>query len=252
MNISISPPSSSPPAAPDLNFATKPDLELRPVVAAARRGVIDGAFAVLDALAHADQGLGLTALARASGLAKTSVLGSAAAPRPRLHRICADHGHIVVDRLRPAQPVRRSVPLHRANPAGTSKLRAELNELPPGRVAHPAAASDLRSGQPDPASQHRSRPASLRLRPGLAGATRRSGESVSVNPFDDDGSFLVLVNDEEQHSLWPAFADVPAGWRVVYGEADRAACLDYIEQNWPDIRPKSLRERLAEGRGVNK
>ena len=71
---------------------------------------------------------------------------------------------------------------------------------------------------------------------------------MSINPFDDDNaSFLVLVNDEEQHSLWPTFADVPAGWRVVYGEADRAACLDYIEQNWTDIRPKSLRERLAEG-----
>ncbi|BCO33660.1 MbtH family protein [Mycobacterium heckeshornense] len=67
---------------------------------------------------------------------------------------------------------------------------------------------------------------------------------MSVNPFDDDnGSFFVLVNDEEQHSLWPSFADVPAGWRVVYGEADRAACLDYIEHNWTDIRPKSLRER---------
>ena len=80
-------------------------------------------------------------------------------------------------------------------------------------------------------------------------STRRLGESVSINPFDDDdGSFFVLVNDEEQHSLWPVFADVPAGWRVVYGEADRAACLDYIEQNWTDIQQKSLRERLAEGR----
>jgi uncharacterized protein YbdZ (MbtH family) len=80
-------------------------------------------------------------------------------------------------------------------------------------------------------------------------SARGSGELVSINPFDDDnGSFFVLVNDEEQHSLWPTFADVPAGWRVVYGEADRAACLDYIEQNWPDIRPKSLRERLAAGR----
>jgi uncharacterized protein YbdZ (MbtH family) len=81
-------------------------------------------------------------------------------------------------------------------------------------------------------------------------STGRSGESVSINPFDDDdGSFFVLVNDEEQHSLWPAFAGVPVGWRVVYGEADRAACLDYIEQNWTDIRPKSLRERLAASRG---
>ena len=74
--------------------------------------------------------------------------------------------------------------------------------------------------------------------------------TVSINPFDDDnGNFFVLVNDEEQHSLWPTFADVPAGWRVVYGEADRAACLDYIEQNWPDIRPRSLRERLTAGPG---
>ncbi|UBV02989.1 MbtH family protein, partial [Mycobacterium avium subsp. hominissuis] len=72
---------------------------------------------------------------------------------------------------------------------------------------------------------------------------------MSINPFDDDnGSFFVLVNDEEQHSLWPAFADVPAGWRVVHGEADRAACLEYIEQHWPDIRPKSLRDKLATGR----
>jgi uncharacterized protein YbdZ (MbtH family) len=72
---------------------------------------------------------------------------------------------------------------------------------------------------------------------------------VSVNPFDDDnGSFFVFVSDEARHTLWPVFADVPSGWRVVYGEADRAACLDYIQQNWPDIRPKSLRERPAESR----
>jgi uncharacterized protein YbdZ (MbtH family) len=48
----------------------------------------------------------------------------------------------------------------------------------------------------------------------------------------DNGSFFVLVNDDEQHSLWPAFADDPAGWRVVYGKPERAACLDYIEQSW--------------------
>jgi hypothetical protein len=44
---------------------------------------------------------------------------------------------------------------------------------------------------------------------------------VSINPFDhDNGNFFVLINDE-QHSLWPTFADVPAGWRMVYGEEDR-------------------------------
>jgi glycopeptidolipid biosynthesis protein len=75
---------------------------------------------------------------------------------------------------------------------------------------------------------------------------------MSTNPFDDDnGTFFVLVNDEEQHSLWPTFSDVPAGWRVVYGEATRAECLDYAEQNWPDIRPKSLRESVAARRSAD-
>ena len=75
---------------------------------------------------------------------------------------------------------------------------------------------------------------------------------MSINPFDDDnGRFFVLVNDEEQHSLWPTFAEVPASWRMVYGEAGRATCLDYIEQNWPDTRPESLRERLAAGRAFD-
>jgi glycopeptidolipid biosynthesis protein len=71
---------------------------------------------------------------------------------------------------------------------------------------------------------------------------------MSVHPFDDDsGSFLAPVNDEEQHRRWPTFADMPAGWRVGFGEAARAACLDYIEKCWTDIRPGTLRERLAAG-----
>lgn len=70
---------------------------------------------------------------------------------------------------------------------------------------------------------------------------------MSTNPFDDDnGAFFVLVNDEDQHSLWPVFADIPAGWRVVHGEASRAACLDYVEKNWTDLRPKNLRDAMAE------
>ena len=69
---------------------------------------------------------------------------------------------------------------------------------------------------------------------------------MSANPFDDEeGRFFVVVNDEEQHSLWPAFAEVPAGWRVVFGEASRAECLEYVERNWTDLRPRSLREAMA-------
>ncbi|MFI6084253.1 MbtH family protein [Streptomyces sp. NPDC051217] len=71
---------------------------------------------------------------------------------------------------------------------------------------------------------------------------------MSSNPFDDvDGRFCVLVNEEEQHSLWPSFAEVPAGWRVVFGENGRQQCLDFVDQNWTDLRPKSLREAMAAG-----
>jgi MbtH protein len=65
---------------------------------------------------------------------------------------------------------------------------------------------------------------------------------VSTNPFDaDDGRFYVLVNDEEQHSLWPAFAEIPDGWRLAFGDASRDECVQFVEQNWSDMRPKSLR-----------
>jgi uncharacterized protein YbdZ (MbtH family) len=63
-----------------------------------------------------------------------------------------------------------------------------------------------------------------------------------MNPFDDEtGEFLVLRNDEGQHSLWPSFAAVPAGWESVFGVATREACVSYINENWTDIRPASLR-----------
>lgn len=64
-----------------------------------------------------------------------------------------------------------------------------------------------------------------------------------TNPFDDDnGRFYALVNDEGQYSLWPTFAEVPAGWRIVFGEDSRQACLDHIEATWTDMRPRSLVE----------
>jgi MbtH protein len=62
-----------------------------------------------------------------------------------------------------------------------------------------------------------------------------------TNLFDDEtGSYRVLVNGENQHSLWPAAIAVPVGWAVVYGPASRADCLDYIEASWTDLRPLSL------------
>ncbi|MEG8184400.1 MbtH family protein [Nocardia terpenica] len=73
---------------------------------------------------------------------------------------------------------------------------------------------------------------------------------MSNNPFDDEsGRFYVLINDEEQYSLWPTFADVPEGWQVIFGEDSRENCMEYVEQNWVDMRPKSLREAMADPRG---
>ncbi|WP_433389485.1 MbtH family protein [Micromonospora sp. KLBMP9576] len=66
-----------------------------------------------------------------------------------------------------------------------------------------------------------------------------------MNPFDDpEGTFVVLVNDEDQHSLWPETIDLPAGWRVVHEPDTRAACLEYVEENWTDLRPRSARETV--------
>ncbi|MFG2718581.1 MbtH family protein [Streptomyces sp. NPDC048416] len=62
-----------------------------------------------------------------------------------------------------------------------------------------------------------------------------------TNPFEDnDAGYYVLVNDEGQHSIWPVFIDVPRGWTTVHGQDTRQSCLDHIERNWTDMRPKSL------------
>jgi len=65
--------------------------------------------------------------------------------------------------------------------------------------------------------------------------------AMATNPFEDpDAKYLVLINDEGQHSLWPVFADVPDGWKVIFGEDGRQECLEFIEKNWTDMRPNSL------------
>jgi len=67
-----------------------------------------------------------------------------------------------------------------------------------------------------------------------------------TNPFEDeDGRYLVLVNDEGQHSLWPASLDVPAGWTVAYPGGSRQDALAYVEASWTDMRPRSLAAEMA-------
>jgi MbtH protein len=67
-----------------------------------------------------------------------------------------------------------------------------------------------------------------------------------TNPFDDpDGTYVVLVNDEGQHCLWPATTRVPAGWSVGHGPAGRDACADHVKAHWTDLRPRSLAAALS-------
>ncbi len=59
--------------------------------------------------------------------------------------------------------------------------------------------------------------------------------------FDDTETFLVVVNHEEQYSIWLADREPPAGWRAPGFTGTRQECLDHIDQVWTDMRPLSTR-----------
>jgi MbtH protein len=59
-----------------------------------------------------------------------------------------------------------------------------------------------------------------------------------------DGTLKVVVNDEEQYSIWPVERANPPGWRDAGQTGTKAECLAYIERVWTDMRPRSLREAL--------
>lgn len=57
--------------------------------------------------------------------------------------------------------------------------------------------------------------------------------------------FHVVVNHEEQYSLWPARKPLPPGWKPTFGPDEREACLAHIRAVWTDLRPLSLRKSMA-------
>jgi MbtH protein len=63
---------------------------------------------------------------------------------------------------------------------------------------------------------------------------------------DDDATTLyrVVMNHEEQYSIWPADRDMPAGWREAGKTGTKPECLAFVEEHWTDMRPKSLRDRM--------
>jgi len=64
----------------------------------------------------------------------------------------------------------------------------------------------------------------------------------------DDIEVKVVINDEEQYSIWPADRANPAGWHDVGPHGTKSECLDYIETVWTDMRPASLRAAMDGGR----
>jgi MbtH protein len=65
----------------------------------------------------------------------------------------------------------------------------------------------------------------------------------------DDTIYRVVVNHEEQYSIWPAHKPLPPGWHDANKSGTKDECLDHIEVVWTDMRPLSLRKRMAADRG---
>ncbi len=64
---------------------------------------------------------------------------------------------------------------------------------------------------------------------------------------EDQLIYKVVVNDEEQYSIWFADKDLPPGWKEPGKEGPKSECLAYIEEVWTDMRPLSLRKAMADG-----
>lgn len=63
---------------------------------------------------------------------------------------------------------------------------------------------------------------------------------------DEDRTYAVVLNDEEQYSIWPADREPPAGWRREGTVGLKAECLAHIDRVWTDMRPLSLRKAMQE------
>ncbi|GAA2646714.1 MbtH family NRPS accessory protein [Dactylosporangium fulvum] len=61
---------------------------------------------------------------------------------------------------------------------------------------------------------------------------------------DDTRRYTVVVNDEEQYSIWPEGRDIPAGWRDAGFSGPKEECLAHVNEVWTDMRPLSLRRQL--------
>lgn len=66
-------------------------------------------------------------------------------------------------------------------------------------------------------------------------------EVTGRTPAAERVIYRVVVNEEEQYSIWPFDRELPSGWRDTGKSGDRQACLDYVREIWTDMRPLSVR-----------
>ena len=66
----------------------------------------------------------------------------------------------------------------------------------------------------------------------------------SDTDYEDTITYRVVINHEEQYSIWPADREIPAGWTDVGRAGSKTECLDYIEEVWTDMRPLSVRKQM--------
>jgi MbtH protein len=62
----------------------------------------------------------------------------------------------------------------------------------------------------------------------------------------EDVPYVVVINEEEQYSIWPEGREIPAGWRAVGKSGTKDECLAYVEEVWTDMRPLSLRRQMEQ------
>jgi MbtH protein len=67
---------------------------------------------------------------------------------------------------------------------------------------------------------------------------------MTATDTDDETIYDVVINHEEQYSIWPAGREIPLGWTAVGTTGPKQQCLDYISKVWTDMRPLSLRRQM--------
>ena len=67
---------------------------------------------------------------------------------------------------------------------------------------------------------------------------------MSESLFDDESiPFVIIINEQQQHSIWQETLTVPAGWSPIQEPMSRQKCMNWLERNWTDLRPQSLRQK---------